>query len=461
MMNIPRSLINLRFSLTDLVQGRLWLQVIIAMFLGVSFGILIGPTTNLVDRDTSELIAGWVALPGNLFLMGIQFVIIPLVVASVIRGIAAGESSENLGRLGLYSMLFFVAITLLAVVIGIVAAVLINPGSYIDSSLLSLAEPENAAALNGVTPAEMPTLKEFPNLLTGLFPKDPLATFVSGNMLQIVLSAIIIGVALVAMSQDQRKPILDLLGAIQTVCMVIVGWVLKFVPFAVFGLLASISARVGISTLLATATYVATVLIGLLALLAINLLIIAILGRTNPITFLKQSREVILLALSTSSSAAVMPLTLSTTERKLRVRSGIARFVIPLGTTINMGGTALYQGVATIFLAQVFQIEIGLSGMILIVIMATGASIGSPGTPGVGIVILATILESAGIPASGIALILGVDRILDMCRTSVNVIGDMSASIVLNRIMQDEAHETPAKTHPEAENPDSVRSSAS
>ena len=145
-----------------------------------------------------------------------------------------------------------------------------------------------------------------------------------------------------------------------------------------------------------------------------------------------------LLALSTSSSAAVMPLTLSTTEQKLGVRSGIARFVIPLGTTINMGGTALYQGVATLFLAQVFQVDIGISGMILVVVMATGAAIGSPGTPGVGIVILATILESVGIPAAGIALIIGVDRILDMCRTSVNVTGDMAASIVLNRLIKEE-----------------------
>ena len=132
-----------------------------------------------------------------------------------------------------------------------------------------------------------------------------------------------------------------------------------------------------------------------------------------------------------------MPLTLSTTEEKLGVRTGVSRFVIPLGTTINMGGTALYQGVATLFLAQVFEVEIGLSGMVLVIVMATGASIGSPGTPGVGIVILATILESVGIPAAGIALIIGVDRIIDMCRTSVNVIGDMVASVILDRLMPD------------------------
>ncbi|MBN66725.1 MAG: dicarboxylate/amino acid:cation symporter [Rickettsiales bacterium] len=376
------------------------------MILGVGFGVLIGPTMQLVDNDTSELIAGWVALPGKIFLLAIQFIVIPLIVASVIRGIAAGESSEDIGRLGIFTILFFLATTAIAVAIGIGAAMIIQPGAYIDSSLLQhIVASEGIPETSGAIPASMPSLKEFPELLTGLFPKDPLATFVSGNMLQTVISAVIIGIALVAMPINQRKPILDLLGSIQSVCMVIVSWVLKFVPYAVFGLLANISARVGISTLLATAVYVATVLIGLAILLGVYLLIIAIIGRMNPLKFLKSSREVMLLALSTSSSAAVMPLTLSTTEEKLGVRSGISRFVIPLGTTINMGGTALYQGVATLFLAQVFQVDIGISGMILVVVMATGASIGSPGTPGVGIVILATILESVGISFQIIAII--------------------------------------------------------
>lgn len=442
-MELSRSLINLHSSLTGLVKGKLWLQVIIAMILGVGFGVLIGPTMQLVDNDTSELIAGWVALPGKIFLLAIQFIVIPLIVASVIRGIAAGESSEDIGRLGIFTILFFLATTAIAVAIGISAAMIIQPGAYIDSSLLQhIVASEGVPETSGAIPASMPSLKEFPELLTGLFPKDPLATFVSGNMLQTVISAVIIGIALVAMPINQRKPILDLLGSIQSVCMVIVSWVLKFVPYAVFGLLANISARVGISTLLATAVYVATVLIGLAILLGVYLLIIAIIGRMNPLKFLKSSREVMLLALSTSSSAAVMPLTLSTTEEKLGVRSGISRFVIPLGTTINMGGTALYQGVATLFLAQVFQVDIGISGMILVVVMATGASIGSPGTPGVGIVILATILESVGIPPTGIALIIGVDRILDMCRTSVNVTGDMAASITLDKLMPENAHKS-------------------
>jgi Na+/H+-dicarboxylate symporter len=168
----------------------------------------------------------------------------------------------------------------------------------------------------------------------------------------------------------------------------------------------------------------------------VYLAIVAVVGGRDLRKFLSAIREVGLLAFSTSSSAAVMPLSLSTAEQKLNVRASVARFVIPLGTTINMGGTALYQGVATLFLAQVFQVDIGFFGMLLIVVMATGAAIGSPGTPGVGIVILATILNSVGIPPAGIALILGVDRLLDMCRTAVNVTGDLVACVTIDHLFK-------------------------
>ncbi len=173
----------------------------------------------------------------------------------------------------------------------------------------------------------------------------------------------------------------------------------------------------------------------MLVLLALYVALAGLLGKDGIGGFLKKVQEVQLLALSTSSSAAVMPLSLTVVEEKLKVREAVARFVIPLGTTINMGGTALYQGVAALFLAQVFGVDIGLSGMLLIVVTATGAAIGSPGTPGVGIVILASILSGLGIPSAGIALILGVDRILDMMRTTVNVTGDIATSVVVDRFL--------------------------
>ncbi len=432
-----RSLPFLTRYLKAPVRQYLWLQVLIGMVLGVGFGVLIGPTSGYLSPRAAVLIGNWVALPGQLFLLAIQFVVVPLVVASVIRGIAAGEGPEGLGVLGLRTVAFFVLTTLVAVALGLLVAGTIRPGDYIDSAavdraLVGAAEAPAPSAEEAAPPAP----EEIPELIVSLFPRDPLTTFVSGNMLQIVIAAAIIGIALVMTPAEQRKPLLDLLASVQAACMVIVSWVLRFAPLAVFGLLANISARVGLTALIGMGMYVATVIAGLLLLTLAYLAIARLVGRRSLRHFLVSGREVMLLAFSTSSSAAVMPLTLTTVERKLGVRPQVARFVVPLGTTINMAGTALYQGVATLFLAQVFGVDISLVGMLLIVVMATGAAIGSPGTPGVGIVILASILTSVGIPSAGIAIILGVDRLLDMCRTAVNVTGDMVACIVLDHLLR-------------------------
>ena len=437
-MAAERSLVLLTGKLRVLIRQRLWLQVLIGMFAGIGLGVLIGPTSGLVDPYTALLIGNWAALPGKLFLLAIQFVVVPLVVASVIRGIAAGEAGVGLRRLGGWTVGFFLITTLIAVSIGLLAAVVVAPGTYIEGGILEAAMAGEEVQQADATPtvAELPRPEEIPEFITSLFPRDPLTTFISGNMLQIVLTAVIIGVALVMTPLEQRKPLLDLLSSVQAACMVIVGWVLRFAPIAVFGLLAHITARVGLSALIGTGVYVATVILGLVLLFLVYLAIVSLVGKRELGKFLGAIREVGLLAFSTSSSAAVMPLSLSTAELKLNVRASVARFVIPLGTTINMGGTALYQGVATLFLAQVFQVDIGFFGMLLIVVMATGAAIGSPGTPGVGIVILATILNSVGIPPAGIAIILGVDRLLDMCRTAVNVTGDLVACVTIDHLFK-------------------------
>jgi Na+/H+-dicarboxylate symporter len=437
-MIVERSLIHLTGKLRLLIRQRLWLQVLMGMFGGIGVGVLIGPTAGLLAPYEALLIGNWLALPGRLFLLAIQFVVVPLVVASVIRGIAAGDTSVSLQRLGGWTVSFFLITTTVAVAIGIAMATIISPGSYIDGATLqtAMAGQELAAEDAANAAVQIPTPEEIPDFISSLFPRDPLTTFISGNMLQIVLTAVIIGVALVMTPVEQRKPLLDLLSSIQATCMVIVGWVLRFAPVAVFGLLAHITARVGLSALIGTGVYVATVVLGLILLFVVYLAIAKFVGGRDLRSFLGAIREVGLLAFSTSSSAAVMPLSLTTAEQKLHVRTSVARFIIPLGTTINMGGTALYQGVATLFLAQVFQVDIGILGMLLVVVMATGAAIGSPGTPGVGIVILATILTSVGIPPAGIAIILGVDRLLDMCRTTVNVTGDLVACVTIDRLFK-------------------------
>jgi Na+/H+-dicarboxylate symporter len=427
----PRNLRDLHTQLRGFVRARLWLQVLIAMFLGVAAGIALGPGTNWVSPGTAHTVTSWLALPGHLFLAMIQMIVMPLVLASVVLGMTAGGSLDYLRRTGLRVVGFFLLTTVAAVLIGLVVALTIRPGTFVDSRLVTAAAGESAAAT--APGSRAPSLADLPERIVQMVPSNPLRAGVEQNMLLVVLLAVLLGIALMSLSAAHARPLLDLLGTVQAASMVVVRWAMYLVPFAVFGLLAQITTRLGFDALLGVSVYMMTVLLGLLGVLAMYLGIYAIKRRKSPLHFLRAAREVMLLAFSTSSSAAVMPVSLRTAEEKLGVSPGIAQFVIPLGTTINMAGTALYQVVATVFLAQVFNVDIGISGLLLVVVLAVGASIGSPGTPGIGIVILAMLLGSMGIPVSGIALIIGVDRILDMCRTAVNVTGDLIACTVLDR----------------------------
>ncbi|MEQ9125378.1 MAG: cation:dicarboxylase symporter family transporter, partial [Alphaproteobacteria bacterium] len=247
-----------------------------------------------------------------------------------IRGIAGGDAGgAALKALSARAIAFFIATTLIAATIGLLVASAIDPGAYIDGGMLETALV-SAADATGVlaAPADLPTPEEIPNIITSLFPRDPLTTLIGGDMLEIVITSAIIGAALVMMPEPQRRPLLELLASIQAACMVIVGWVMHFAPFAVFGLLAHITARVGLTALIGTGVYVAAVLIGLAALLAVYLAIVGLIGRYSVRNFLVAVREVMLLAFSTSSSAAVMPLSLTTAEHKLGVRTSVARFVV-------------------------------------------------------------------------------------------------------------------------------------
>jgi Na+/H+-dicarboxylate symporter len=251
---------------------------------------------------------------------------------------------------------------------------------------------------------------------------------VEGQMLQVVIFAVVVGIALVSMAPATARPLIDVLGSVQEVCMTVVRWAMLLAPLAVFGLTAQLASRIGLASLLGMGVYVITVLIGLAILLVGYAVLVRLVSGMPMTTFLSRSREVLLLAFSTSSSAAVMPLSIRTAEDGLGVRPSLAQFVIPLGATINMTGTALYPAVAAMFLAQGFGGEGSPAGMGLVIAMTVGASIGSPATPGVGIVILSMVVTSIGVPAAGVALVMGVDRILDMARTAVNVSGDLAAS---------------------------------
>jgi Na+/H+-dicarboxylate symporter len=428
----PRSLKYMADSLHALVKGRLWLQVLVGMFAGISIGIMLGPSVGWIKPATASVISDWLAFPGKLFLALIQMIVIPLVFASIIRGLAATEDLEQLRKIGFRVVLFFMVTTAVAIIIGLTVASIIKPGSFISSQAIQPAL-SGIGSLSDQSKPQGIDLTRLPQMVITLLPSNPLNSMVQSNMLQVVIFAMIIGVALVMMKSSQAKPLLDLLGSLQEVCMTVVRWAMLLAPVAVFGLLAQLTAKLGLDALLGMAVYVGTVLLGLLLMFCVYLSIFFIITKKNPLSFIRSVKDVLLLAFSTSSSAAVMPLSIKTAEEQLKVRPSVSQFVIPLGATINMNGTALYQGVAAIFLAQVFGIDITMGGMVLIVITAVGASIGAPATPGVGIVILSMVLGSVGIPAAGIALIMGVDRVLDMSRTAINVCGDLTTATLMDK----------------------------
>ncbi len=427
------SLKDLHTSLLGLIRAHLWMQVLAGMVLGVLVGMAIGPSTGWLDPVTGRILGDWLALPGKLFLTLIQMVVIPLVIASIIRGLAASESLEQLRRTGIGVLLYFVSTTAMAVGIGISLAVLIQPGLYIDSDSIQATMSITQNVQTG--PGAIAT-GPLPERIVALLPSNPLNAMLTANMLQVVMFSIIFGVALVIMPPKQARPMLDLMESLLEVCMTIVRWAMWLAPLAVFGLLAQLVAKLGLEALFGMGVYVVTVLIGLVLVFSMHLTIVMVGARYSPIKFLKSAREVMLLAFSTSSCAAIMPYSIKVAEEKLGVRPSISQFVIPLAATTNMNGTALYQGVAAMFLAQVFGVPLGVHEMLLIILVAVGATIGSPSTPGVGIVILAMVLNSVGIPAAGIALVMGVDRILDMSRTAVNSAGDLVACLLMERLQK-------------------------
>ena len=426
-----KSLKGLDFYLTALVEAKLWVKVLIGLALGALTGWLISPSLGLVPEKISIPLANWLVLPGTLFLKLVQMIMIPLILASIVTGIinAGGEQLKKMGaRLGIY----FIITTLISVVLGTVLVLLIRPGQFMNETTTNKGiELSPTEISEGAAPGSV--FSRIPDAIAQLLPENPLASMVNGEMLPIVLFSILVGISLIALTEQQRNPVVILLSSVQEVCMTIVKWAMRLVPYAVFGLIAQLVMSVGMSSLSGIGMYVITVLIGLLILLLMYMMIVAFIGRRNPITFLKEIRDVQLLAFSTTSSAAVMPLSIKTAQNKLGISKSISNFLIPVGATINMDGTALYQCISTVFIAQVYGLDLSLASLLVIILTIVAASIGTPSIPGGGVVILASVLQGAGIPAEGIILIIGVDRILGMFRTAVNVTGDLTACIVFEK----------------------------
>ncbi len=427
-------LIALVDRLHFLIRSRLWAQIVAGMLLGVGVGLLLSPSgAALVEARTAEVIASWLALPGHVFLALIQMIVIALVTSSIVVGITSSGEPGELKRIGLRIAPYFLATTTVAVVLGVLVASTIEPGRYLSEALVRDALAAAAGEEEPGPIAEMPTGTSLPERIVEIIPTNPLDSALNESMLQVVVFAILMGIALLAIPRERARPVLDLAGSVQEISMKVVSWAMVIAPLAVFGLLAQITTKVGLEALIGMSVYVGTVLLGLAALLTVYVVIVRVVAGRPALGFLAKIREVQLLAFSTSSSAAVMPLSMKTAEEKLGVSPSIAKFVVPLGATVNMDGTALYQVVAALFLTQVFGIDLPFGSLVLLTATTIGASIGAPSAPGVGIVVLASVLHGFGVPAAGVVLVIGVDRILDMARTAINVSGDLTACLVLDR----------------------------
>lgn len=416
-------------KLLDLPLG---IKVLIGMALSVPAGYALG-----LWGDAGLQLADTMAIAGDVFLGLIKMIVVPLVFVAVTLGIAGNDSIEAVRNMGGAIIVYFLMTTTVAVTIGALLAISIEPGQYVERGYVDAVEV-----------GDMPVKVEAPDLsvreiVQGFIPSNLFVDLTTGNMLNIVIFAVAFGAAFLAVKDiagtkgDHIRTLIGVFDAVQEAIMVIVHWAMKLAPIGVFTLLTDIMARVGIGAFVGVLAYVLAVVGGLLGVGLFYVLVVKFLAGRSPLEFFRAVRDLQVLAFSTSSSAAVMPISLETAEQKLGVRPSVARFVIPLGTTINMDGTALYQAVAAIFLVQVYLGPEAVTLLTVGSILSTAilASIGTPGTPGVGIIVLAGILVANGVPAEGIALILGVDRILDMLRTAMNVTGDQTAALVMDRFL--------------------------
>lgn len=421
--------------LQRLQESRLWVKVLVAMFAGLACGFLLSPDSGIFNEGTSTTIGNWLALPGKLFLKLVQMIMIPLIFTSIISGIVS-NSKARIRQLGLRLLLYFLATTIVSILLGVLLAMLFQPGKYIRlHGQFTLHKGADEL------PSRSEPFTDIPNAISELLPENPLASMVTGEMLSIVIFTVIIGIAITQLKVASIRPLMNLFRSIQEICMTVVSWAMHLVPYAVFGLIAQLTASIGFESLTGIGYYSLIVLLGLLLLLVFYLLLIVTSSDQNPWSFMKDIRDVQLLAFSTTSSAAVMPLSMKTADEKLGVSPNISDFIIPVGATINMDGTALYQCISTLFIAQVYGIEMTVANVILIMITIVAASIGTPAIPGGGVIILASVLKSAGIPAEGIIIIIGVERILGMFRVAVNVTGDLTACVLFNRWFGDPANQ--------------------
>ena len=381
-------------------------QISIGFILAIILGIIFGPKIEIVQPL------------GDLFLRLIKFIVVPLVLASLVTGITSLNNVKKLLSVGGKTISYFLVTTFIAVVIGIVVGYLISPGKGLDITI----------------PTENTEKVEIPSILDtalNIIPVNPFESLSTGNILQIIFIAIAIGIAITSVG-EKAKPLANLFDSLALVMYKITGVIMKFAPIGIFGIMAPIVGNYGLAILLPLLKVIFAVAIACaLQLFVTYSIAVRAFGKMNPIKFFKGIAPAGLVAFTTASSSATLPVTIKNTEENLGVSKEISSFVLPLGSTINMDGAAIYQGIAVIFIAQFFNIELTFTQIITVMFMAVLVSIGAAGVPGAGLIMLTMVLQSVNLPLEGIALVAAIDRILDMFRTSINVIGDASAAVVV------------------------------
>ena len=392
------------------------------ILLGMFSGLLLGSLAHSIALDDSNPIMqfginGLIDLGGQIFIVTLKLLVVPLVFVSLACGASNLSGGTSLGRIGIKTLILYLFTTAAAISLALIVANIINPGLG-----MSLASDTVFVA------KESPPIKQ---VFLEIFPSNPVKAMAEGNMLQVIVFAILVGVA-ISKSGEHGSRLRDSLDDWNEVIMKLVLMLMSVAPIGVFCLMTTVFANMGFGGIFDLAKYFFNVVLVLVLHFALTyFLLLRFLAGLNPLRFYKDFYPVMVYAFSTSSSSATLPITLETLEKKMGVRKEVASFTAPLGATINMDGTAIMQGVATVFIAQAYSVEIGLAGYMTVILTATMASIGTAGVPGVGLITLALVLQQVGLPVEGIALIIGVDRLLDMLRTSVNVGGDATvASIV-------------------------------
>lgn len=396
-------------------------KTLIALFLGALFGIILSflPESWLTQ---TILIDGILKLLGTGFLNAIKLIVVPLVFVSIVYATASLDDLKKIGRIGGKTFFFYTLTTALAIILALFIGGILKPGVGVDLDLIKANEVVTSTTVTNVN---------FIDTLLSIIPTNIFTAFTEGNILGIIFFAILLGLS-ITMVGEKSKPLLVLFDSANEVLLKLVQVIMKFAPYGVFALLSTTFANFGLSALMPLIKYVLVVFFALaLQLLVVYMGMLFFIGKLNPVIFLKKFAPIFNICLSTASSSAALPMALEHSEKSFGVSKKVSSFTLPLGSTINMDGTAIMQGISVMFIAQIYGISLGFNDYIMVILSAVLASIGTAGVPGVGMIMLTMVLASVNLPIEGLALIMGVDRIIDMFRTAINVAGDNVCTILI------------------------------